>query len=118
MSLEKTNRNVRICELSNTEKYLEPQKIHERPGYDYYGNRISETRTRGPGLGEFSCQYKAQVTVLPFIDNRCNVVELYIKVIKNDQCRNAKRFCDLLGATVASYDKLYSAWKAALQKCA
>ena len=28
--------------------------------------------------------------------------------------QNAKRFCDLLGATVASYDKLYSAWKAGL----
>jgi len=38
-SLEKTNRNVRICELSNTVKYLEPQKIHERPGYDYYGTK-------------------------------------------------------------------------------
>jgi len=32
--------------------------------------------------------------------------------------QNAKRFCDLLGATVASCDKLYSAWKAGLQKCA
>ena len=44
------------------------------------------TCTRGPGLGKFSCQCKAQVTVLPFIDNRCNVIELYIKVIKNNQC--------------------------------
>ena len=39
-NLERSNRNVRICELSNTEKYLEPQKIHERPGYDYYGTEF------------------------------------------------------------------------------
>ncbi|CAH3039677.1 unnamed protein product [Porites lobata] len=95
------------------------------------------TCTRGPGLGKFSCQCKAQVTVLPFIDNRCNVIELYIKheflfflffhtriarmqahFFTHCKCRNAKRFCDLLGATAASYDMLYSAWKAALQKCA
>ena len=39
-NLERSNRNVRICELSNTEKYVEPQKIHERPGYDYYGTEF------------------------------------------------------------------------------
>ena len=39
-NLERSNRNVRICELSNTEKYLEPQKIHDRPGYDYYGTEF------------------------------------------------------------------------------
>ena len=25
------------CELSNSERYLEPHKIHDRPGVDYYG---------------------------------------------------------------------------------
>ena len=39
-NLERSNRNVRICELSNTDKYLEPQKIHERPRYDYYGTEF------------------------------------------------------------------------------
>ena len=25
------------CELSNSERYLEPQKMQEQPSYDYYG---------------------------------------------------------------------------------
>ena len=28
---------------------------------------------QGPGLGEFSCQCGIEITVLPFIDNTCNV---------------------------------------------
>lgn len=31
---------------------------------------------------------------------------------------NAKRFCDLLGATLATYNQLYNAWQAGLQRCA
>ena len=36
-NLERSNNNVHTCELSNSEKYLEPQKMQNRSGYDYYG---------------------------------------------------------------------------------
>ena len=31
---------------------------------------------------------------------------------------NAKRFCDLLGAQLATYNQLYTAWQAGLERCA
>ena len=31
---------------------------------------------------------------------------------------DAQRLCALLGATLATYDQLYTAWEAGLQKCA
>ena len=31
---------------------------------------------------------------------------------------NAKRFCDLLGAPLATYNQLYTAWQAGLERCA
>ena len=30
---------------------------------------------------------------------------------------NAKRFCDLLGAPLATYNQLYTAWQAGLERC-
>ena len=36
-NLERSNDNLHTCELSNSEKYLEPQKMQDRSGYDYYG---------------------------------------------------------------------------------
>ena len=36
-NLERSNDNNYNCELSNSEKYLEPQKMQDRSGYDYYG---------------------------------------------------------------------------------
>lgn len=36
-NVHKTNAGYYICELGNTERYLEPSRIQDRPGYDYYG---------------------------------------------------------------------------------
>lgn len=30
---------------------------------------------------------------------------------------NAKRFCELLGAQLATYNQLYAAWQAGLERC-
>ncbi|XP_073254540.1 uncharacterized protein [Porites lutea] len=78
-----------FCELSNSERYLEPQKTQEMPGNDYYGTtteflfsfwpclsspcNYGGTCTNGPGEGEFSCQCKPEVSVRPFIDDACNI---------------------------------------------
>ena len=31
------NNGYHSCEISNSERYHEPHKIQERPGFDYYG---------------------------------------------------------------------------------
>ena len=36
-NLERSNNSIHTCELSSSEKYLEPHKVQERTGYDYYG---------------------------------------------------------------------------------
>ena len=36
-NLERSNNSIHTCELSSSEKYLEPEKVQERTGYDYYG---------------------------------------------------------------------------------
>ncbi|KAJ7371441.1 hypothetical protein OS493_025911 [Desmophyllum pertusum] len=86
----KTNNNgYYTCELSNSERYLEPHRIQQRASYDYYGMttesilrllpcasspcKYGATCIHGRRMGEFSCQCGVEVTVLPFIDDKCNV---------------------------------------------
>ena len=53
-NLERSNNNIHTCELSSSEKYLEPQKVQERAGYDYYGTEYDVGR---PILPNYCCQY-------------------------------------------------------------
>ena len=48
--------------------------------------KFGGTCTEGPGLGEYSCLRKPEVSVLPFIDNRCNVGKL--RRILGNKCRS------------------------------
>ena len=43
-NLERSNNSIHTCELSSSEKYLEPQKVQERTGYDYYGTEYGVGR--------------------------------------------------------------------------
>ena len=43
-NLERSNNSIHNCELSSSEKYLEPQKVQERTGYDYYGTEYDVGR--------------------------------------------------------------------------
>ncbi|XP_073254541.1 hyaluronan and proteoglycan link protein 1-like [Porites lutea] len=146
-NLERSNNSgIHTCELSSSEKYLEPQKMQRRLDYDYYGTEFQNlvflrpcilspcnfggTCTEGPGLGEYSCQCKPEISVLPFIDNRCNVDTNKTSVLSptkgvfwgavtryNLNYYDARRFCELLGATIATYHQLYVAWEAGLEHC-
>ena len=33
----KNENGFHLCEINNSERYLEPHKVQERPSYDYYG---------------------------------------------------------------------------------
>lgn len=133
------------CELSNSERYLEPHKIQQRSSYDYYGTTTQSLFSlrpctsspcnnggsciHGPQLGEFSCQCGVEITVLPFIDNLCNVdsglsvttpVEGVFHASVGRYKLNfydAQRVCEIRGATLATYDQLYAAWSAGLDHC-
>ena len=39
-NLERNNNSIHTCELSSSEKYLEPQKMQRRLDYDYYGTEF------------------------------------------------------------------------------
>ena len=39
-NLERSNNSIHTCELSSSEKYLEPQKMQRRLDYDYYGTEF------------------------------------------------------------------------------
>ncbi|KAJ7371435.1 Hyaluronan and proteoglycan link protein 2, partial [Desmophyllum pertusum] len=144
----KTNNNgYYTCELSNSERYLEPHRIQERASYDYYGMttkslfsllpcasspcKYGGTCIHGPRLGEFSCQCGVEITVLPFIDDTCNVDSTGITILTpvqgvfhakvgkyNLNYYDAQRLCEIHGATLATYNQLYKAWQAGLQNCA
>ena len=49
-NLERSNNSIHTCELSSSEKYLEPQKVQERTGYDYYGTEYDVGRPILPNL--------------------------------------------------------------------
>jgi len=137
------------CELSSSERYLEPQRIQQPSSYDYYGTTTESLFSllpcssspcnyggsciHGPGLGEFSCQCGVEITVLPFIDHLCNVdsqtsglhlgtlVEglFHVKVGRYKlNYYDAKRVCEIHGATLATYNQLHAAWSAGLEHCA
>ncbi|XP_078370351.1 uncharacterized protein LOC144654127 [Oculina patagonica] len=139
------------CELSNSERYLEPLRIHERLNYDYYGTTTETlfslgllpcasspcnyggTCIQGSRVGEFSCQCGIEGTILPFIDDVCNVdfaglrivtsvVQGVFQVRENQQHAfnyyDAERLCEIFEARLATYDQLFAAWQAGLQQCA
>ncbi|KAL9973639.1 hypothetical protein ACROYT_G020120 [Oculina patagonica] len=140
------NNGYYTCELSNSERHLEPLGIQERPGYDYYGMTTESlfrllpctsspcyyggTCIHGPRLGEFSCQCGIEVSVLPFIDDVCNVDRNAMTIFKPVEgvfhakvgqyklnYYDAKRLCEILGAALATFNQLYAAWKAGHQHC-
>ncbi|XP_078370347.1 uncharacterized protein LOC144654122 [Oculina patagonica] len=136
------------CELSDSERYLEPLRIQQRLSYDYYGTTTESlfrllpctsspcnyggTCTHGPRLGEFSCQCGIEGTVLPFIDDVCNVdfsnvilttpVQGVFQAQVNEKhdlnYYDAQRICEIYDATLATFNQLYAAWESGLQKCA
>ena len=40
LNTRKNENGFHLCEISNSERYLEPHKVQERPSYDYYGTKI------------------------------------------------------------------------------
>ncbi|PFX19071.1 hypothetical protein AWC38_SpisGene16508 [Stylophora pistillata] len=81
----------RRCELINSERYMEPERIEEHKSYDYYGTtpaslfRLLPCMSNpcnnggicilGRKMGGFSCQCVIQISVLPFIDDLCSIVK-------------------------------------------
>lgn len=77
------------CELSNSERILEPNRMQSRTGFDYLGVekgylskffpcltfpcRNGGSCENGPELTMFSCSCPLEIKVLPYIDNKCNV---------------------------------------------
>nr|XP_058940204.1 brevican core protein-like [Pocillopora verrucosa] len=136
-----------VCEMSNSERYMDPERMQDRISFDYYGTTTEMLYsllptcdsitcnhggkcTQGQRLGKITCQCLPEVTVLPFIDDKCNVdmnamTQLgAVKGVFQAQVgiysltfNDAQRLCALLGATLATYDQLYTAWEAGLQRC-
>ncbi|CAH3039567.1 unnamed protein product [Porites lobata] len=89
---------LHICELSNSERALEPHKLLNRINFVYYGMKMSDlTRflpclsspcrngglcVNGPTLEMFTCNCSLEIRVLPYIDHKCNVNESHIEVVK------------------------------------
>ncbi|KAJ7371439.1 Hyaluronan and proteoglycan link protein 3 [Desmophyllum pertusum] len=142
-----TNNGYYTCELSNSDRYLDPHRMQQRASYDYYGVtteslfsllpctsspcKYGGTCIHGPRLGEFSCQCGVEITVLPFIDDKCNVETNDLVIETSNQgvfhaaigryrlnFNDARRLCEILGATQATYNQLKAAWEAGLQRCA
>lgn len=135
------------CELSTSEKYLEPdESFKDRKTHDYYGTtteflfslfpcisspcNYGGTCTPGKRLGSYYCQCLPEVTVLPFIDDKCNVdTNIMVKTVPIKGVfhtyagryrltyYDAERLCALHGAVLANYSQLHKAWQAGLQKC-
>ncbi|KAL9973607.1 hypothetical protein ACROYT_G020085 [Oculina patagonica] len=134
------------CELSNSERYLEPDRLQERLNYDYYGTTSESflsllpcnsnpcsyggTCINGPRLDEFSCQCGVEITVLPFLDKKCNIDTNAMTISTavegvflanfgryNLTYYDAQRICEINGATLATYNQLYAAWEAGHQQC-
>ncbi|CAH3113660.1 unnamed protein product [Pocillopora meandrina] len=77
------------CELSNSERVLEPNRMQSRIGFDYLGVqkgylskffpcltfpcRNGGSCENGPELKMFSCICPLEIRALPYIDNKCNV---------------------------------------------
>ncbi|PFX16567.1 hypothetical protein AWC38_SpisGene19159 [Stylophora pistillata] len=136
------------CELSTSEKYLEPdESFKDRITHDYYGTtteflfrlfpcisspcNYGGTCTPGKRLGIYYCQCLPEVTVLPFMDDKCNVDKRKMiqgKAVKGvfhvkvDRYRlnydDAKNLCTLHGAQLATYSQLDKAQQAGAEQCA
>jgi len=135
-----------VCELSNSERALEPDRMQNGPGFDYFGVqtvylsrfypclsspcRYGGTCLNGPELERFWCNCSLEISVLPYIDNKCNVNKtliiegspvgrvFYAAVDKAKMnYYEAERLCEMLGAILASLDQLTAAHKAGLNQC-
>ncbi|XP_078370678.1 uncharacterized protein LOC144654408 [Oculina patagonica] len=138
--------DTHICELSNSERALEPQRMQRRKGFDYYGmQKVYLSRyfpclafpcgnggscVHGPVLETFACSCLLEIRVLPYIDNKCSVDHsligmgspvknvFYSKVGKKQlNYYEAERLCNILGATLASLEQLTVAFEAGLYRC-
>ena len=53
-NLERSNNSIHTCELSSSEKYLEPQKMQRRLDYDYYGTEFKVWWLKPTHLGRLA----------------------------------------------------------------
>ena len=53
-NLERSNNSIHTCELSSSEKYLEPQKMQRRLDYDYYGTEFQVWWPKPTHLGHLA----------------------------------------------------------------
>ena len=53
-NLERNNNSIHTCELSSSEKYLEPQKMRRRLDYDYYGTEFQVWWPKPTHLGRLA----------------------------------------------------------------
>lgn len=135
-----------VCELSNSERALEPGRMQNCQGVDYFGVqtaylsrfypclsspcRYGGTCVNGPGLETFSCNCSLEISVLPYIDNKCNVNQtliiegspvgrVFYAAVDKEKMNyyEAKRLCDMLGAILASLEQLTAAQAAGLNQC-
>ncbi|XP_068701237.1 stabilin-2-like [Montipora foliosa] len=95
----KDTRDLHDCHLINSEKFLKPQQMQERPSFDYYGTpfeflarffpcltspcRNGGTCVSGSEVEVFSCDCPLEIKALPYTDGKCNVDNSLIKVYVN-----------------------------------
>ncbi|XP_078370686.1 uncharacterized protein LOC144654413 isoform X2 [Oculina patagonica] len=124
------------CELSNSERALEPLSFQERLSYDYYGTtfealfslgllpcasspcKYGGTCIHGPRLGEFSCQ--CGIEDFSGLGKGTPVQGVFHAQGNKRYDLNyydAQRLCEIFQATLATYNQLYAAWDAGLQQC-
>lgn len=88
------------CELSNSERALEPNRMQSRIGFDYLGVqkgylskffpcltlpcRNGGSCENGPELKMFSCSCPLEIRVLPYIDNKCNVDTINMTIYRDE----------------------------------
>ena len=75
-NLERNNNSIHTCELSSSEKYLEPQKMQRRLDYDYYGTEFQVWWPKPTHLGRLALKsgqfyYSYSMEILSFQWKTC-----------------------------------------------
>ena len=75
-NLERSNNSFHTCELSSSEKYLEPQKMRRRLDYDYYGTEFQVWWPKPTHLGRLALKsgqfyYSYSMEILSFQWKTC-----------------------------------------------
>ncbi|XP_066017845.1 aggrecan core protein-like [Pocillopora verrucosa] len=112
-----------VCEMSNSERYMDPERMQDRISFDYYGTTTEMLYSLLPTCDSITCNHGGKCTQGQRYEcddaagGREGSFSSSSGHIYSLTFNDAQRLCALLGATLATYDQLYTAWEAGLQRC-